>query len=86
MENYFFYGITLVTKAFNVLMLGIAMMLGLFAQDCSEVAPWERGNLAKPDMALNPNPNLNHMRDHIFTSREASQGGRATSGGGCGCN
>jgi hypothetical protein len=56
------------------------------SQGCSPVAPWERGNLAKPDMALDPNPNLSHIRDHIYTSREASQGGRTSSGGGCGCN
>ncbi|QWF72571.1 DUF4266 domain-containing protein [Methylomonas paludis] len=53
---------------------------------CSEVAPWQRGNLAKPNMALDPNPNLTHIRDHIFTSREAAQGSRVSSGGGCGCN
>ena len=65
----------------------VIMLLGwLLSQGCSEVAPWERGNLARPDMALDPNPNLNHVRDHIFTSREASHGGRAGSGGGCGCN
>ncbi|WP_231499702.1 DUF4266 domain-containing protein [Methylomonas sp. MK1] len=37
-------------------------------------------------MALNPKPNLSHFRDHIFTSKEASQGGLNGSGGGCGCN
>ncbi|MCQ8117263.1 DUF4266 domain-containing protein [Methylomonas sp. WSC-7] len=37
-------------------------------------------------MAITPNPNLSHIRDHIFTSKEASQGGHAGGGGGCGCN
>lgn len=55
-------------------------------QGCSNVSPWERGNLAKPEMALTPYPNLNHFRDHIFSSKEGSQGGHGGSGGGCGCN
>ncbi|MDT4291331.1 DUF4266 domain-containing protein [Methylomonas sp. MO1] len=64
-----------------LLMCGICALAG-----CAEVSPWERGNLAKRDMALNPKPNLSHFRDHIFTSKEASQGGLNGSGGGCGCN
>ncbi len=58
----------------------------LLCQACAEVAPWERGVLAKEDMSITPNPNLTHIRDHIFTSREAAQGGPSASGGGCGCN
>ena len=65
----------------------LLLLIGVVgSQGCSPVAAWERGNLAKKEMALDPNPNLSHIRDHIFTSREASQGGRANSGGGCGCN
>ncbi|MDD1620574.1 MAG: DUF4266 domain-containing protein [Methylococcaceae bacterium] len=55
-------------------------------QACSNVSPWERGNLAKPEMAITPYPNLEHFRDHIFSSKEASQGGHGGTGGGCGCN
>lgn len=55
-------------------------------QGCAEVSPWERGNLAKESMAITPNPNLTRFRDHIFTSKEASQGGHGGGGGGCGCN
>jgi hypothetical protein len=58
----------------------------LVCQGCSTVAPWERGNLAKPEMSINPHPNLNSFRDHIFSSKEASQGGHSGAGGGCGCN
>ncbi|WKJ88999.1 DUF4266 domain-containing protein [Methylomonas montana] len=58
----------------------------LAIQGCAGVSPWERGNLAKQEMAITPNPNLTHFRDHIFTSKEASQGGHSGSGGGCGCN
>ncbi|MDX8129221.1 DUF4266 domain-containing protein [Methylomonas sp. BW4-1] len=37
-------------------------------------------------MAITPYPNREAFRDHIFTSKEASQGGHGGSGGGCGCN
>jgi hypothetical protein len=53
---------------------------------CADVSPWERGNLAREEMSLSPNANLNKFRTHIFTSKEASQGGHGGSGGGCGCN
>jgi hypothetical protein len=52
---------------------------------CAEVAPWERGNLAKPQMALDPTPMQTGFRSHIYGSREAASGGDAGSGGGCGC-
>ncbi len=54
---------------------------------CSEVKPWQRGNLAKPIMAADPSPLLSSMRQHNYASREAA--GAASSGaggGGCGCN
>jgi len=54
-------------------------------QGCS-VAPWERGNLAKKNMAITVNSGLSALRDHAFTSKEASQGGYGGAGGGCGCN
>ena len=69
---------------FLLKLLLLTCLFGSFG--CSPVAPWERGNLAKPEMALDPYPNISHIRDHIYTSREASQGGRTGSGGGCGCN
>jgi hypothetical protein len=52
---------------------------------CAEVAPWERGNLAKPHMALEPYPMQSTLRAHNYSSREAAAGGNAAEGGGCGC-
>ncbi|WP_020563595.1 DUF4266 domain-containing protein [Methylosarcina fibrata] len=52
---------------------------------CAPVAPWERGNLAKPQMALDPYPMQNALRAHNYGSREASAGGSSAEGGGCGC-
>jgi Domain of unknown function (DUF4266) len=52
---------------------------------CTSVQPWERGNLAKPQMALDPYPLQSALRAHNYGSREAAAGGNAAQGGGCGC-
>ena len=61
----------------------ISLLIGLSA--CS-VAPWERGNLARQDMQVTPNPAFSALRAHVFESKESSFGGSAGAGGGCGCN
>jgi hypothetical protein len=53
---------------------------------CEPVQPWERGDLAKPQMAMEPNGTNSALRAHTFAAREAAQGGNAGVGGGCGCN
>ncbi|QSX28498.1 DUF4266 domain-containing protein [Shewanella cyperi] len=50
------------------------------------VQPWERGVLAKPEMALDHEQLDLALDDHIFFSKEGVSGGRAFAGGGCGCN
>jgi thiol-disulfide isomerase/thioredoxin len=50
------------------------------------VAPWQRGVLADPVMALKFDPLEIELDDHIYFSKEASSGGRGFGGGGCGCN
>jgi hypothetical protein len=56
---------------------------GLLLSGCARVEPWERGNLAKPQMT---EPALGAaLKEHVYMSREAAQGGNAVSGGGCGC-
>lgn len=71
----------------NIPYLIVCLFVGIVAlQGCAEVSPWVRGNLAKESMAITPKPNLTRFRDHIFTSKEASQGGHGGGGGGCGCN
>ena len=53
---------------------------------CSQVQPWERGYLAKQEMAWDSDPMERALNDHIFFSKEASSGGNIAAGGGCGCN
>lgn len=58
-----------------------------FLSGCAEVSPWERGNLAKPHVALEPDPAQALLRTHAYRSREAAAAwGEATGpGAGCGC-
>ena len=48
--------------------------------------PWEKGQLAKPEMQFDPDPLNARLADHIYTSKEAGSGGYGVGGGGCGCN
>ena len=56
---------------------------------CSAPGPvqaWEKGNLAKPGMAMDADPLDQRFMQHIYTSKENSTGGASVGGGGCGCN
>ena len=62
--------------------------LAALLSGCSSlgVEPWQRGTLAKPEMAFDCEPVTFGMDDHIYFSKEAVSGGRDFAGGGCGCN
>lgn len=64
----------------------IIALLMLTTIGCTQVKPWERGNLARPDMALTPDPMDAKIRNHIYHSKEGSVSIATGSGGGCGCN
>jgi hypothetical protein len=53
---------------------------------CAAVQPWERGRLAKPQMALDSDLLLSGIDAHTYSSKEAASGGIGPAGGGCGCN
>ena len=63
----------------------LLLLLGVILSGCAVVQPWERGNLAKPQMSLEPNPLQTGLKAHNYGSREAAAGGNAAQGGGCGC-
>jgi len=48
--------------------------------------PWEKGQLAKPEMQFDPDPLEAKTTQHIYTSKEGAAGGYGVGGGGCGCN
>ena len=64
-----------------MLLSAIAALAG-----CVGVQPWQRGTLAKPEMAVVSDPVSAAADDHIYFSKEATSGGRGVAGGGCGCN
>ena len=58
----------------------------LAACSSTPVAPWERGNLAKPEMVRNGSAHNIALQEHTYSSKEAAMGGYGLGAGGCGCN
>jgi hypothetical protein len=61
------------------------LALALMLSGCASVEPWERGTLARPQMASDPHPLQSSLSTHVYNSREAASGGNSAGGGGCGC-
>jgi hypothetical protein len=61
------------------------LLAAMLLAGCANVAPWQRGHLARPDMVLEPTPALRAL-DKTYAAKEAGSGGAAVGGGGCGCN
>ena len=61
-----------------------ALSVGLMG--CGTVQPWQKGNLAKPDMAFDSDPLQTRFEEHTYFSKEGAAGGMSVGGGGCGCN
>ena len=53
---------------------------------CTHVAPYQRGHLARPDMAMEASPGMTRAMERTFVAKEAASGGASVGGGGCGCN
>lgn len=68
-----------------VLLIAIAAAVS-GCESLPSVQPWEKGNLAKPEMAFDPDPLETRFSEHIYFSKEAASGGSSVGGGGCGCN
>lgn len=64
------------------LLLAVALLAGCGAAPKA----WERGTLAAPEMALEPDALLADYRDHVHGSKEQATGGASAGGGGCGCS
>jgi hypothetical protein len=67
----------------------VAVMMIVLLSGCSTLQPpnpWEKGQLAKPEMQFDADPVDARLADHIYTSKEAGSGGHGVGGGGCGCN
>jgi hypothetical protein len=64
----------------------IAVFLLFLLGGCTAVAPWQKGDLARPHMAFDPDPLETRFKQHSYSSKEAASGGYGVGGGNCGCN
>lgn len=64
----------------------IPILLFVLMTGCAEVKPWKRGELAAEGAQLTPDALEAYAKEHTYFSKEASTGGVAVGGGGCGCN
>ena len=63
-----------------------AALAALLLAGCANVAPYQRGYLARESMALDPNPGMAKSLEKTYSAKEAASGGASVGGGGCGCN
>ena len=63
-----------------------AVLAALAIGGCATVAPYQRGYLARDDMALDANPGMMKALEKTYSAKEAASGGASVGGGGCGCN
>ena len=70
----------------QILRFLMAFGMLLWLTGCTPVQAWERGILARPEMALEPDALEQALSNHVYFSKEASSGGNSAAGGGCGCN
>ena len=66
------------------LLLALAAAAG--CSSLTPVQPWEKGNLARPEMTFESNVLEEKFVEHIYGSKENASGGNGVGGGGCGCN
>lgn len=66
-------------------MVRIIFVLAILS-GCVDVKPWQKGDLARHHMLLDPTPYNARFAQHIYQSKESSFGGYGIGGGGCGCN
>ena len=68
-------------------MVALGCLIGLTnLSGCATVQPWEKQNLAKPEMTFEGDKLETGYTEHIYSSKEAASGGAGVGGGGCGCN
>jgi hypothetical protein len=73
------------TTLFSLLVIvGSSSLVG--CSNLGQVSPWEKNNLAKPEMTFGGDPLDERFVQHIYGSKENSSGGYGVGGGGCGCN
>lgn len=64
----------------------LALVCVLSAGACADFKPWQKGQLAKPEMQFDADPLAAKLAQHLYFSKENASGGYGVGGGGCGCN
>lgn len=78
---------SLIHRIFVICLYSTFLVVCVHLVGCvQKLSPWERGNLAKPQMALEVHALDSAIMKHTYSSKEASSGGYGVGGGGCGCN
>ena len=72
-------------------LIAVLATTGIVASGCGplkfvQVQPWEKGDLARPEMTFEGNPLEAAYHEHVYASKENASGGAGVGGGGCGCN
>jgi len=73
-------------RLFYVLLLASLSFVLSGCVTLEPVKPWQKGNLARPDMAFDADALESKMAEHVYVSKESHYGGNGVGGGGCGCN
>lgn len=70
----------------RVIALVLPMLLLSACVAFSPPQPWQKGDLARPEMRIGAEALAERNARHIHTSRETASGGQGVGAGGCGCN
>ncbi len=70
--------------ATSIVLVSLGLVMALLAGGCAHVAPYQRGQLARPEMVAGDlaGSGAQHMR----SVREGASGGNIGPESGCGCN
>lgn len=72
---------------FRELLLASFATVAVTLSGCAHVAPYERGELARPGMDVQQREALRgSFYKHVYDSREGAMATSEHAGGGCGCN
>lgn len=70
----------------TLLLCRVLLLASFSLAGCSSVQPWEKQNLARPEMTFDYEQLDTRYTEHIYSSKEGASGGAGVGGGGCGCN
>lgn len=75
-----------VSRLIRLVLLFLSMLSLSACITLEPVKPWQKGVLARPDMAMDADALESRMAEHVYVSKESHFGGNGVGGGGCGCN